>query len=170
MNEPSPTLHTDVAVLGAGPGGYAAAFHAADKGLKVALIDARSKPGGVCLHVGCIPSKALLHIAALIDEAKRAEPWGVKFGKPAIDLDVMRDFKRGVVDKMVGGLAQLCKARGVQYIQGTGVFMDSERLRIEDSPTEMICFKHAILATGASPMVPPGIDATTGTGGAGAQG
>ncbi len=141
-------------VIGAGPGGYAAAFHAADRGLKVALIDAESKPGGVCLHRGCIPSKALLHAASLIEESELAANWGIHFERPRVDLDRLREWKGEVVERMVSGLAGLCRARGIEYIQGTAVFVDSERVAVEDASVAMVQFEHAILATGSSPAIP----------------
>src|SRR5579862_1372581 len=105
-------------VVGAGPGGYAAAFYAADLGLQVALVDPETYPGGVCLYRGCIPSKALLHVAKLVGDAKHAAHVGVAFGDPTIDLDRLRAFKTGVVQKMVSGLGQITKLRKVRYIQG----------------------------------------------------
>ncbi|MCH8332825.1 dihydrolipoyl dehydrogenase [Candidatus Sumerlaeota bacterium] len=158
MSPTQQTIETELAVIGGGPGGYAAAFHAADKGMSVTLIDAMERPGGVCLHVGCIPSKALLHAAALLDETRAAKKWGIEFGEPKIDLDALRQWKTGIVDKLVGGLQKLCKSRKVKFIQGRAVFIDSERLRLEDSPTEMVLFQNAILATGSSPVIPPGLD------------
>src|SRR5258708_5101874 len=114
---PSTTnLETDIAVIGAGPGGYPAAFACADHGMKVTLVNAEAKPGGVCLHRGCIPSKALLHVAKLIHEAREAGQWGVSFATPKIDLDKLRGFKNGVIEKLVGGVAQLCQARGIEYV------------------------------------------------------
>ena len=107
-----------IAVIGGGPGGYAAAFLAADLGMNVTLIDKEVNPGGVCLYRGCIPSKALLHVAKLIDEAKHATNWGITYQPPQIDLDRMRSFKEGVVKKLTGGLGQLSKQRKVTYIQG----------------------------------------------------
>ena len=107
-----------IAVIGGGPGGYAAAFLAADLGMNVTLIDREVNPGGVCLYRGCIPSKALLHIAKLIDEAKHATNWGITYQAPQIDLDRMRSFKEGVVKKLTGGLGQLSRQRKVTYIQG----------------------------------------------------
>ena len=107
-----------VAVIGGGPGGYAAAFLAADLGMKVTLIDPEANPGGVCLYRGCIPSKSLLHIAKLIEEAEQSKAWGIEFPKPKINLDQLRSFKEGVVKKLTGGLGQLAKQRSVQYVQG----------------------------------------------------
>src|SRR5512140_1498163 len=109
---------TQLAVIGAGPGGYAAAFLAADLGLSVTLIDAEPNPGGVCVYRGCIPSKALLHVAKLLDETKHASAWGIDFGAPKIDLAKLRGFKDGVVKKLTSGTGQLAKARKVQYLQG----------------------------------------------------
>src|ERR1700746_4017216 len=106
-----------IAVLGGGPGGYAAAFLAADLGMNVTLIDNEINPGGVCLYRGCIPSKAMLHIAKLLDEAKHAANWGIVFQPPKIELDRVRAFKEGVVKKLTGGLGQLSKQRKVTYIQ-----------------------------------------------------
>src|SRR5713101_5344123 len=118
-------------VIGAGPGGYAAAFAAADLGMQVALVDPEPNPGGVCLYRGCIPSKALLHVAKLISEAKHASAWGISYPDPKIDLDKLRGFKDGVVQKLTGGLGQLSKQRKVNYIQGTASFVDNKTLRIE---------------------------------------
>src|SRR5688572_10359889 len=119
-----------VAVIGAGPGGYAAAFYAADRGMQVTLIDPSPNPGGVCLYRGCIPSKALLHVAEVVTEAKHAEAWGVTFGEPRIDLDRLRAFKTKVVNHLTGGLGQLSKQRKITYVQGTATFKDSRTLEI----------------------------------------
>ena len=105
-------------VLGAGPGGYPAAFHAAERGLDVTLVDTRPQPGGVCLYEGCIPSKALLHVAKLIREARHASEWGVSFGEPTIEVEALRDWKDSVVRKMTNGLGLLRRQRSVQYQQG----------------------------------------------------
>ena len=102
---------TQIVVLGAGPGGYAAAFYAADLGMQVVLVDEEQNPGGVCLYRGCIPSNALQHVAKVIDEARHASAWGVTFSKPRIDLDALRAFKQGVVDKLTGGVGQVAKLR-----------------------------------------------------------
>ena len=131
-------------VLGAGPGGYTAAFLAADLGMKVTLVDAHPKPGGVCLHRGCIPSKALLHIAKLISETRHAKAWGLEFGEPSIDLEKLKGWKNDVVQKMSGGLVQLSKQRGINFINGHGVFRDSNTLEI--SGKEKVNFDHCILA------------------------
>src|ERR1700683_2941359 len=120
----------NIAVVGAGPGGYAAAFLAADLGLRVTLIDPELNPGGVCLYRGCIPSKALLHIAKLIDESRPASRWGIEFAAPQIDLGRLRSFKDGVIKKLTGGLGLLSKQRKVEYIQARAAFEDSHTLRV----------------------------------------
>src|SRR6185503_18770342 len=150
MTETS-SLH--IAVVGGGPGGYAAAFLAADLGLKVTLIDPEANPGGVCLYRGCIPSKALLHVAKLIEEAKHAEAWGVSFGSPKIDLDRLRGFKEKVVNQLTGGLGQLSKQRKVTYVQGSAAFRDAHSLEIsrEGKAPETLAFDFAIVATGSRP-------------------
>lgn len=143
---------TQLVVLGAGPGGYAAAFLGADKGMKVTLIDPRERPGGTCLHVGCIPSKALLHAAKLITDARDAEHVGLKFGAPEIDLAGVRGSSSRVVDALSGNLAKLCKDRKVEYIKSRGRFIDSQAIQIEDG--RQIRFEHCIIATGSSPVRP----------------
>src|SRR5690606_1195606 len=115
----------DLLVLGAGPGGYSAAFRAADLGLSVVMVERYSTLGGVCLNVGCIPSKALLHTAAVIDEAQSLAAHGVSFGKPEIHLDKLRDYKNSVIGKLTGGLAGMAKARKVTVVQGVGSFLDA---------------------------------------------
>ena len=147
---------TQVAVIGGGPGGYVAAFKAADLGLEVTLVDEEANPGGVCLYRGCIPSKALLHIAKLLNEARAAEKWGVKFAAPELDLDRLRGWKDEVVAKMTGGLGQLVKARKLAYIQGRARFLDAHTLHIDkaDGSEDQLQFEHAILATGSRPAVP----------------
>ena len=146
-------------VIGAGPGGYAAAFYAADMGLTVALVDPELNPGGVCLYRGCIPSKALLHVAQLIGEAKHASAWGVSYAEPKIDLDKLRTFKNNVVQKMVGGLGQVSKLRKVNYIQGHASFVDSKTLSIDlvKGGTDTLTFDHAIIATGSRPVAVPNV-------------
>ena len=151
-------IETDVVVIGAGPGGYAAAFHVADAGLTTTLVDRRERPGGVCLYVGCIPSKALLHVAQLLSDAKHAEQFGIRFGEPEIDVDALREWKEKVVDKFTGGLSQLADLRGVEFVQGRAVFEDSRTLRLEDSDVSRIKFKHAIVASGSRPLGIPGIE------------
>ncbi len=150
---------TQLAVIGAGPGGYAAAFYAADRGMQVTLIDPSPNPGGVCLYRGCIPSKALLHVAEVLNEAKHAEAWGVTFGAPTIDLDRLRSFKSKVVSQLTGGLGQLSKQRKITYIQGTATFKDSRTLDIarEGGASDAVTFDHAIIATGSHPAKVPGL-------------
>ena len=152
------TNETDVVVIGAGPGGYAAAFHTADAGLKTTLVDRRERPGGVCLYVGCIPSKALLHVAKLLGDVKDARQFGIRFGDPEIDVDALRGWKEKVVDKFTGGLSQLADLRGVEFVQGSATFEDSTTLGLEDSEVSRIKFKHAIVATGSRPLGVPGIE------------
>lgn len=147
---------TRVAVLGAGPGGYPAAFLAAERGMDVTLIDERPNPGGVCLYEGCIPSKALLHAAELLHDARAAEAMGLSFGEPRIDLDRLRDWKdRDVVAKMTAGLGQLAKARKVRYVKGRGRFVNANALRVaRDGEVTDVEFDYAIVATGSLPLIP----------------
>src|SRR5918994_4250249 len=137
-----------VAVIGGGPGGYAAAFLAADLGMQVTLIDEEKNPGGVCVYRGCIPSKALLHVAKLVDEARHAKAWGVEFGEPRIDLAKLREFKDNVVKRLTGGTGQLVKHRKVQYLQGLAEIVDPHNLKVKlaDGKSEDVRFEHAILA------------------------
>ncbi len=146
-------METDVVVIGAGPGGYAAAFMAADLGLKTLIVDKEANPGGVCLYRGCIPSKALLHAAKVLTEAEEAASIGIEFGEATIDVEKLAAWKQGVVNKLTGGLGQLRKARKVEHIQGTARFVDSNTLEVTDSG-QTITFKHAIIATGSRPIVP----------------
>jgi dihydrolipoamide dehydrogenase len=152
---------THLAVIGAGPGGYAAAFYAADRGMQVTLVDPSPNPGGVCLYRGCIPSKALLHVAEVVNEAKHAEAWGVTYGPPAIDLARLRGFKEKVVTQLTGGLGQLSKQRKIAYVQGTASFRDARTLEISrtgpQGPAETLRFDHAIIATGSRPATLPGL-------------
>lgn len=149
--------HAQLVVLGGGPGGYPAAFAAADHGMKVVLIDDGIKPGGVCLNRGCIPSKALLHVAKLINEATESEDCGVTFGKPVINLDKLRSFKNSVIGNLSGGIEGLCKARGVELIKARGTFLNSDTLELKsaDGTTKTISFDHCIVATGSQPAMPP---------------
>src|SRR5580704_15717088 len=148
-----------VAVIGAGPGGYAAAFLAADLGMQVTLIDPEVNPGGVCLYRGCIPSKALLHVAKLIEEAEQAKNWGIEFPPAKIDLARLRSWKEGVVKKLTGGLGILSKQRHVEYIQGRAAFQDSTTLRISkaDASEVVLNFDRIILATGSRPAIIPAL-------------
>jgi dihydrolipoamide dehydrogenase len=145
-----------VAVVGGGPGGYAAAFLAADLGLSTTLIDPEVNPGGVCVYRGCIPSKALLHVAKLLDESKHANAWGIEFGAPRIDLGRLRDFKNNVVKRLTGGTGQLVKHRKVNYIQGLAEIVDPHTLRVKRAAggDDTVKFDHAILATGSRPAMP----------------
>lgn len=144
---------TDVVVIGAGPGGYAAAFMCADLGMNTLLVDKEENPGGVCLYRGCIPSKALLHASKIVNEAREAEQIGLTFSPPTIDLDKLRNWKQDVVAKLTGGLGQLRKARKVEHVQGTASFVDAHTLKIEGRD-ETVTFKHCILATGSRPVIP----------------
>ena len=145
-----------VAVLGAGPGGYAAAFYAADLGMEVALIDEEKNPGGVCLYRGCIPSKALLHVAKVIDEARHAGSWGVSFGEPTIDVDRLRAYKQGVVDKLTAGVGSIAKLRKVTFLQGRASVTGPHSLSIVGAAGETdLRFEHLILATGSHPTKVP---------------
>jgi len=146
-------------VVGAGPGGYAAAFRASDLGLDVALVDADERPGGVCLHRGCIPSKALLHVSRLLFESRQASAWGVRFAEPDIDLERMRAWKDEVVATMASGLEQLVKRRKIDYRRARASFVDSHTLTLRsDDGEEELRFEHALVATGSRPVVPDALD------------
>ena len=149
-------ISVQVVVVGGGPGGYAAAFLAADLGLTTALVDPEANPGGVCVYRGCIPSKALLHVAKVIAEARHATAWGVTFTEPAIDLPTLRSFKDGVVKRLTSGTGLLVKSRKVQYLQGVAEIVDPHTLRVRlvSGGEETVQFEHAILATGSVPAVP----------------
>ncbi len=147
-------LHVDVVVLGSGPGGYAAAFRAADLGLQVAMVEREPALGGVCLNVGCIPSKALLHAAKVITEAEGLGAHGVSFAKPEIDLDELRSWKDGVVKKLSGGVEGMAKQRAVQVVRGTGRFVGEHELQVDDT---LVTFDSAIVATGSRSVQLPGI-------------
>ena len=153
------TETTDLVVVGAGPGGYAAAFDAADRGLSVTLVDESSQPGGVCLHRGCIPSKALLHAAKVLTDARDAGRWGIGFGPPSIDVAALRGWKTQIVERLTGGLGRLAAQRSVRYVQGRAAFAGPRELTL--TPVEAaaevpsrISFGHAILATGSRPARP----------------
>ena len=147
-----------VAVLGAGPGGYAAAFYAADLGMQVALVDEEPNPGGVCLYRGCIPSKALLHVARVMEEARHAERWGVSFGDPAVDLDKLRAFKQSVVEKLTSGVGSMGRLRKVKYVRGRATITSPTSLRVAGAggDTTVSC-EHLILATGSQPTRVPSL-------------
>ncbi|CAN5623473.1 dihydrolipoyl dehydrogenase [soil metagenome] len=146
---------TQVLVIGGGPGGYPAALHAADHGLKVMLVDEDPKLGGVCLNRGCIPSKALLHVAKVIREAHHASSMGLDFGEPKLDLDKLRTFvQTKVVGKLTGGIAMLCKGRGVEAVKGHAEFLDDHTVKVTGETNCTIKFQHAIIASGSLPTVP----------------
>jgi len=153
------TTNLHIAVIGGGPGGYAAAFLAADLGMKVTLIDPELNPGGVCLYRGCIPSKALLHVAKLITESRDAKNLGVEFSEPKLDLPRLRSWKEGVIKKLTGGLGQLSKQRKIEYIQGKAAFENSTILRISraDGSGDSISFDRIIIATGSRPAIIPSL-------------
>jgi dihydrolipoamide dehydrogenase len=143
------TIQTDIAVVGSGPGGYAAAFLAADKGKKAVLIDAAEKPGGACLHVGCIPSKSLLHAAKLITDAREAAGFGIHFDAPRLDIAALRTREFKIVDGLAKNLLELCKRRKVDYLKARATFENSSTLRLDNG--NRVQFQHCILATGSSP-------------------
>src|SRR6476620_6116933 len=146
--------HYDVAVIGGGPGGYAAAFHAADLGLRTALIDQEVQLGGVCLLRGCIPSKALLHAARLITDA---EGWGIQFDKPKVDLEALRRRTQAIIGKLTKGVQTLATSRKVDVIKARATFKNATTLALSgDGPRELL-FAHAILATGSRPAMPPSL-------------
>lgn len=149
-----------LAVVGGGPGGYAAAFLAADLGMDVALITAEARPGGECLHRGCIPSKALLHLAKLIHETREAAHWGLSFSPPRVDLESIRTWKSGIIDRLSGGILELCRRRNVALIRARAMFLESRRLAlhpVEGSPPNLpksLAFDTCILASGSRPAMP----------------
>jgi dihydrolipoamide dehydrogenase len=148
-----------IAVIGAGPGGYAAAFYAADLGMKVTLIDNEKNPGGVCLYRGCIPSKALLHVAKLLEESKHAKEWGIEFGEAKVDLNKLRDFKNRVVEKLTSGTGQVSKFRKVNYIQGWASIIDPKTIKVKkgDASEEIVNVDYMILALGSLPTRIPSL-------------
>jgi len=152
------TQETELLVIGGGPGGYAAAFRAADLGLDVMMVDIAERPGGVCLHRGCIPSKTYLHLAELIHDARSAAAMGLGFDAPRIDLAVMRAWKGKVVDQLAQGLVTLTEKRGIQYIQGRAVFEDDRHVRIKGRDALRVSFKHAVIAAGSQAIALPGSD------------
>jgi len=160
MNTMTTNSNLRVAVIGAGPGGYAAAFLAADLGMKVSLIDPEVNPGGVCLYRGCIPSKALLHVAKLLQEAEHAKNWGIEFAAPKIDVAKLRGWKEGVVTKLTGGLGQLAKQRKVTFVRGKAAFINSTTLKVTKSEAageETLTFDRIVIATGSRPTVIPSL-------------
>ncbi|GAB4377654.1 MAG: dihydrolipoyl dehydrogenase [Calditrichia bacterium] len=156
-NHQTSSEFTQLAVIGAGPGGYAAAFLAADLGMQVHLIDPEPNPGGVCLYRGCIPSKTLLHVAKLLNETREAREMGVTYSEPQIDLKKLRAWKNDVVGKLTGGLGQLVRRRRINYLQGRAVFKDSRTLQVLTVQGEkfQFSFSHAIIATGSRPVALP---------------
>jgi dihydrolipoamide dehydrogenase len=151
-------VEVDVAVVGGGPGGYSAAFRCAELGLETVVVDAGKRLGGACLFEGCIPSKALLHVAALIEDAERARELGVDFGEPRVSLDPLRKWKsERVVGRLARGLASVAKAKSVEVIGGRAVFESSRELRVEGDEPQKVRFKHAIVATGSAPARLPGL-------------
>ncbi len=152
----SADIECDMLVLGSGPGGYSAAFRAADLGMKTVLVERYSVLGGVCLNVGCIPSKALLHTALVLDEAAALAHHGISFGKPEIDLDKLRDFKSGVVKQLTTGLAGMAKARKVEVVTGVGSFVDPNHLEVQvEGGKKVVKFKQAIIAAGSQAVKLP---------------
>ena len=152
-------MSAHVAVIGAGPGGYAAAFYAADLGMRVTLIDNEKNPGGVCLYRGCIPSKALLHVAKLLDESRHAKEWGIEFGEPKVDVDKLRDYKNRVVDKLTSGTGQVSKFRKVNYIQGWASILDAKTIAVKKAAggDETVSVDYIILALGSLPTRIPSL-------------
>ncbi len=157
------SVKTQLAVIGAGPGGYAVAFYAADLGLEVTLIDLEKNPGGTCLYRGCIPSKAYLHVAKILSEAKHAEACGITFGEPKINIDKVRAFKEDIVEKLTTGNGGLAKQRKINYLQGRAFFENNNKLSVKlinpetDQDRVEIEFDKAIIATGSVPSVIPGL-------------
>lgn len=152
------TQETEVLVIGGGPGGYAAAFRAADLGLDVTMVDTSPRPGGVCLFTGCIPSKTLLYVTELMYDARRAKDMGITFAEPEVDISRLRDWKNQVINKLADGLVELTKRRGVLFLNGRAVFEDSTHARIQNSGMSHVKFKHAIIATGSSTRSTAGVE------------
>jgi dihydrolipoamide dehydrogenase len=154
-----PPVKSEIVVLGAGPGGYAAAFYAADRGKKVTLVEQNPRLGGICLNTGCIPSKALLHATELVREAKASAARGIDFGTPRIDLDKLRAWKESVLERLGQGIKGLAHKRGVEVIQGRGHFEDSHTLRVETAEGQkFIAYDKAIIAVGSKPAMPSAFD------------
>ena len=156
------TLQTQVAVIGGGPGGYAAAFRAADLGFDVTLINEEERLGGVCLLRGCIPAKAVLEASALIQHARDAQDWGIQFGEPRLDVDALRKWKEGIIDRLVNGVHTLARQRDINVIHARAVFDGPNHLRLDAGEVRYIQFENAILATGSRPVHLKGIDYETG--------
>src|SRR3989442_670402 len=152
-------LNTEIVVLGAGPGGYAAAFYAADLGKKVILVERDKRLGGVCLNRGCIPSKALLHAVHTITSARESAARGITFAAPSLDVAKLRAWKETILTRLAGGIAQLAKMRGVQVVYGRGYFEDSNTLRVETGEgQQFIKYDHAIIAVGSKSAMPKAFD------------
>jgi dihydrolipoamide dehydrogenase len=152
-------LKTEIVVLGAGPGGYAAAFLAADRGKQVLLVEKDARFGGVCLNVGCIPSKALLHVAKLITEVRDTTHRGIEFGEPTIQLDKLREWKESIIEKLSQGVGSMAKMRKVEVLRGRGLFEDSHTLRVEtEEGQRFVDYEHAIVAVGSRPALPAAFD------------
>src|SRR5262249_5741951 len=152
-------ITTEVVVIGAGPGGYAAAFYAADLGKKVILVEREKRLGGVCLNCGCIPSKALLNATTALATVEESAHRGINFAKPTVELDKLRAWKESILTKLGGGIAQLAKMRNVQVVTGRGHFEDSNTLRVEtEQGNQFIKFEKAVLAVGSKPSMPKAFD------------
>ncbi|MCX6884686.1 MAG: FAD-dependent oxidoreductase, partial [Verrucomicrobia bacterium] len=152
-------LKTEIVVVGGGPGGYAAAFYAADLGRKVILVEKEKRLGGACLNRGCIPSKALLYASHTIATARQSASRGITFAEPVIDLPKLRAWKESILQRLSGGITQLAKARGVQVIHGRGYFEDSRTLRVEtEQGQQLISYENAIVAVGSRPALPKAFD------------
>jgi len=147
-------------IIGAGPGGYAAAFHANDLDLEVTLVDSRENPGGVCLYEGCIPTKALLHFASTKEEAFKAKDWGLEFSNVTVDVKKVREWKDKVVKQLTGGLGQLSKRRKINYIRGTAKFKDKNTLEVNEHEggKKELKFESALIAAGAHANALPGVE------------
>ena len=150
--------HIEILVIGSGPGGYAAAFRAADLGKDVIIVDKDPTLGGVCLNRGCIPSKTLLHIAKVLDEANSLKKMGVSFTKPKIDIDAVRDWKSKVVTQLSSGIAQMAKARNVETIQAEASFISNNEVELNSKiGKQILTFDHCVIAAGSSSSAVPGI-------------
>ena len=152
-------IKTEIVVVGAGPGGYAAAFYAADLGKRVILVEREKRLGGVCLNQGCIPSKALLHAAHTITSTRESERRGIVFAAPSVDVVKLRSWKESILTRLAGGIAQLAKTRGVQVMHGRGYFEDSHTLRVEtEQGQQFVKYDHAIVAVGSKAALPRDFD------------
>jgi len=162
MSEQAIPSQAQLVIIGAGPGGYAAAFKAAELGLNVTIIDPEANPGGVCVHRGCIPSKALLHVAKLLNEASEASAIGVTFAKPKIDVKKVRAWKDEVIGKLTSGLGGKVKAKKLTYVRGMARFKDNKTLLVRTTAGDEgeIAFEQAIIATGSRPFMLPGVEAS----------